>query len=552
MEMHVRHDELNPVPHHHARLASLAAREQLSAAEFAMSQRVHKSAGRAKHNVSRIAMHAAAQSGAPRARDDQLSFVASSVPSADAPAQPCGRLLARRWRHGQTRLRRDAAVFHPSEVGCIPTLWAHELSEDLCDHGVCWADGLEGDTSWSFCSSPAFTLPPYVPSVCDDDLFLFNCYDAGALGSAAQHIEYCRRISHETHLWLAAIEQKSEKQFQWMRELEDMISTIVPIGSLVQLRERSDKALHDLEEQSVEAVQLLDYKIQALREEVVGSQRLVVDKVDCRFSRIPDLARFEAKAVSVADALRTDHARVEAAIRLRRDHIESFVQSGVAECRSVLAAETSKLKAMVVDPSAATVERWVRRPLDRLWDDCQLLVDSHCSKVKDFLSSTRELILMESHAVFHGFSADVPALRDSAALVQDFRGSLSLTSDLKVQVVAHEQALHELAALAGSVVSQNTDMISNAVDSTFKQLVESDIMCTAVRAELARSAVRDVSGRDRVRVGGLVPAAAASSSSSGSLLDDDEWCGVCGGRRSHAFSRLPCACLLEEEGNWST
>ncbi|CAK0906238.1 unnamed protein product [Prorocentrum cordatum] len=337
-----------------------------------------------------------------------------------------------------------------------------------------------------------------------------------------------------------------------MRELEDMISTIVPTGPLVQLRERSDKALHDLEEQSAEAFQLLDSKIQALREEVVDSQRLVVDRIDCRFNRIPDLARFEAKAVSVADALRTDHARVEAAIRLHRDHIESLVQSGVAECRGVLAAETSKLKAMVVDPSAATVERWFRRPLDRLWDDCQLLVDSHCSKVNDFLPSTREQILMESHAVFHGFSADVSALRDSASLVQDFRSSLSLTSDLKVQVAAHEQALHELAALVGSVVSQNTGMISNAVGSTFKQLLESDIICTAVRAELARSAVRDVSGRDRVRVGGLVPAAASSSSSSGSLLDDDEWCGACGGRRSHAFSRLACACLLGEVTNWST
>ncbi|CAK0841210.1 unnamed protein product [Prorocentrum cordatum] len=439
--------------------------------------------------------------------------------------------------------------FTPSEVGCVPTLWAHEPSEGLCDHGVCWADGLEGDTPWSFCSSPAFTLPPYVPSVCGDDLFLFNCYDAGALGSAAQQIYYCRRISHETQLWLAAIEQTSEKQFQWMRGLEDMISTVVPIGSLAQLREGSDKALHDLEEQSVEAFQLLDSIIQALREEVVGSQRLVVAKIDCRFSRIPDLARFEATAVSVTDALRSDHARVEAAIRLHRDHIESFVQSGVAECRSVLAAETSKLKAVVVDPSAATVKRWVRRPLDRLWDDGQLLVGSHCSQVNDFLSSTREQILIESHAVFHGFSADVSALRDSAALVQDFRSSLSLTSDLKVQVAAHEQALHELAALVGSVVSQNTGLISNAVGSTFKQLTESDIICIAVRAGLARSAVRAVSGRDRVRVGGLVPAAVSSSSSSGSLLDDDEWCGVCGGRRSHTFSRLTCACLLEEETN---
>jgi len=154
------------------------------------------------------------------------------------------------------------------------------------------------------------------------------------------------------------------------------------------------------------------------------------------------------------------------------------------------------------------VRRLVERPLSGLWDDCQKLVDSHVSKVNEFMSDVREQVVLEAHTLFHNLSADVAVLRDSAALVQKYRRAVCDTSALQEQAATHDSALQQLTEMLGMLVSGNPKVIADAVSRAFQQFVESDVIAGAVRAELLRSPARD----DPVHVG-LLPSRLRPASS---------------------------------------
>eukprot|EP00959_Pyramimonas_sp_CCMP1952_P345469 7234538-Pyramimonas_sp.AAC.1 len=98
------------------------------------------------------------------------------------------------------------------------------------------------------------------------------------------------------------------------------------------------------------------------------------------------------------------------------------------------------------------------------------------------MSTTREHILLEAHAVFHNLVADVSVLRGSAALVRKFHKAMNAIDHLRSsmaplafsvsssseQVATHAAAIQELAVLFGEVAKTNREMIVDSVPKPFQ------------------------------------------------------------------------------------
>ncbi|CAK0852619.1 unnamed protein product [Prorocentrum cordatum] len=151
----------------------------------------------------------------------------------------------------------------------------------------------------------------------------------------------------------------------------------------------------------------------------------VEQKSDRQFSKLNELELVVSGMLGICD------------LDQRVDSLLEDFNSKIEECREAAAAQKTfledavlKVQRCVLDPSPATVAKWVAQPLSALWDDCQQLVDKHVATINDF-SSTREGVLLETHAPLENFSGDSTVLRDSAAFVQKYKAEFSQSSMLR-------------------------------------------------------------------------------------------------------------------------
>ncbi|CAK0828690.1 unnamed protein product [Prorocentrum cordatum] len=233
---------------------------------------------------------------------------------------------------------------------------------------------------------------------------------------------------------------------------------------------------------------------------------------------------------------------------------------GAAEQQLLLAKSCCDEAISKLDATNSTnLSRLLDKPMSKLWDDCQQLVNVSRGEVTEFMPHVRDQIMLDAanqasgcvRDQICGFSSSVrdDILEDveRRCKVQSCRSAISVTSDLKDQVASNDEALHIFVEMVSPMPPQNAELISDAVGMTVQQIVESGIISTAVCAELTSRPERVAPVQDNLCAGGRLPAASSSSpSSSGSLFEDEEACSVCGGLRLHAYSGLTCVCLLEE------
>ena len=294
---------------------------------------------------------------------------------------------------------------------------------------------------------------------------------------------------------------------------------------------------------------------------------------------------------------------VDAKMTAMRDFVHSSVQQMCDELKEQLINSKQYMDAKIATlqvPTTRELERWLRAPLAALWEECKRHVQISRDEVCVFLSDTRDAILGAVQATMDAQRTFVEQragqLRDAhmqevrkeaqklleatqrseseatAALARRVEPQIEAVpqlvksileeqlTEIRSQSADHDEAFRQLTALVSTHAGRTAEFIASGVNTAISELLASNVISLAVRAELGRSSMRAelVRASDRVApfrddapVGGRLPPAASSSSSSASLWDDEELCEVCGGRKSHTLSRLSCACLLEMEPNWT-
>ncbi|CAK0812543.1 unnamed protein product [Prorocentrum cordatum] len=443
---------------------------------------------------------------------------------ARTPLSSDGVICARRWR--RTRLRADAPEFLPSasdvppvcaiaayrsvpvrhtrsgsgsEVAAIAAFRSephggHTRSGSGLDMAgierLSWSGVTENGSSDYYgmidCSEPS-VLPPYVPSVLNDSVSEFLC--------PVVH-ELCALCYTHDQL-LRAIEHKNEKIFD-MQVLTGALATSVSDSDLAALALRVESLENTIDEQ-----------INAVRDDVTTSQATHCEKIEEWMCKVPRLDEFSAQLDALRLSLSTHQSETVTRVR-------TLVQDGAEAQRAFLANAVATVQRCVVDPAPATVSRWVEQPLSALWDDCQQLIDKHVSQTNEFLSATREGILMEAHVLLSNVSADIAVLRDSAVFVQKYKTEFAESSMLRCsvnhiseelaahasaieKVAFHDEAIHEqraafagqeeamqqMAGLLSEMVARSPSQIANCVAKAMTSFIESDLIETRIRLVLS-------------------------------------------------------------------
>ncbi|CAK0896750.1 unnamed protein product [Prorocentrum cordatum] len=487
---------------HHPSHAATLARPMVGDQVYRSSRRLFRNAGKERHVVFEQ--------------------------EARTPLSSDGVICARRWR--RTRLRADAPEFLPS-ASDVPPVCAiaayrsepvrHTRSGSGLDMAgierLSWSGATENDSSdysgMIDCSEPS-VLPPYVPSVLNDSVSEFLC--------PVVH-ELCALCYTHDQL-LRAIEHKNEKIFD-MQVLTGALATSVSDSDLAALALRVESLENTIDEQ-----------INAVRDDVTTSQATHCEKIEEWMCKVPRLDEFSAQLDALRLSLSTHQSETVTRVR-------TLVQDGAEAQRAYLENAVATVQRCVVDPAPATVSRWVEQPLSALWDDCQQLIDKHVSQTNEFLSATREGILMEAHVLLSNVSADIAVLRDSAVFVQKYKTECAESSMLRCsvnhiceelaalasaieKVAFHDEAIHEqraasagqeeamqqMAGLLSEMVARSPSQIANCVAKTMTSFIESDLIETRIRLVLS------MLGRDGTRaVPAPLPAAGGPGSGSHQL-----------------------------------
>jgi len=489
--------------------------QALSQARWAVGDRVYRRdrrlfrrAATERHEV----FHDQPEGQGPR---DVLSDVALPTDSAVPP-----RVVAARWQHGtgaRSVLRRDAPVFRPGYA--IAAYRSEPMGHTRTGSGTevaggetpFWIGDMSNDYPASLsdlfsspCESRPCVLPPYLPGVGIDMASYFAClWDTlqELLDTAATHTQF-----------IHALEHKNEKLFLKYCEREDMESS----------------ACRSLAEQA----KLIDSQFDVLTCSVAALGQQVSELRSEITDEVPSVTLVNAKLDAMRGLLRCSCAQL-------RDDVAQQLQLARAYCDDSFA----KLDVS----TSSNLARLLDKPLAKLWDDCQELVNASRDEVSEFMSRIRDQLMLDAaDQVSACVRSDVA--QSLAKIKQDMQEHTAQTHG---QVVVHEEALHkiqqnmrehtalvatheealrQMAAMLGTIASRNTELISHAVGSAMTQLLESGVISSAVRVEIARASVSGTRPRPPA------PDHSPSDDDGGGSLDE-EWYDADGQRCITHWSR---------------
>ncbi|CAK0868006.1 unnamed protein product [Prorocentrum cordatum] len=322
------------------------------------------------------------------------------------------------------------------------------LDEDFVSLGFCWLQH-QLDQLWS--------------------------YAAQWLASLGECAESCFE-ARKGYVLMQVVEQMTERQLPKLSDLEIIVSTM--LGNR-DFNQRLDSLLAEVND-----------RIAVFRSTVLDNVRRefsdALAQLKGRISQLPQLAEFQSQVERLIAALPAHQKDVET-------RVGSIFRDGAAAQQAFLEEAVLRVQRCVVDPSLATVEKWAALPLSTLWGDCRMLIDKHAASANNFVSSTREGVVMEVHVLLENVSTDIIALRGSATFVQKCKAEFSQSAMLRdavqdpsTKVSIHEVAIQKLTALIGEVAAHSPSTVVDAASSEFNLFLDSVALASQVRQVLGQ------------------------------------------------------------------